>query len=250
MEVGMRVLGIETSGPIGGFAVVEDGQVLAETVSRIMGSHVEKCTGMIEQVLDRASVRIDDLDGVAVSIGPGSFTGLRVGLAVGKGICFGKDRPLVGVPTLDCIAEPLSYWKGLVVPVRDARRGEIYFGVYRSAGGSVTRISGYLALPPGLLPERIGDRRDDSGILLAGDGLVRYGDLLRSGLEPRVEFAAESFWTPKPSVVAILGSRLLNDGQVLDTGSAEPMYIRPSEAERSALGTAGDGDPRDKKNDR
>ncbi len=249
----MRVLGIETSGSVGGFAVVDDGRLVAETVSDVTGHHLEKGAAMIEYVLRSAAMTIDDLDGVAVSVGPGSFTGLRVGLALAKGICFGSEIPLAGVPTLDCIAEAFAYTDAFVVPVKDARRGEIYLSFYEARRGVITRFGDYRALSPDLLAEELkGDSAPFSGdrtILLVGDALVKYGEVLRSRLGGRVMMAPQAFWGARPALVAGIGVRLLREGKIADLDTVEPMYVRLSEAERKPAGLVGRGTDKNKKND-
>jgi tRNA threonylcarbamoyladenosine biosynthesis protein TsaB len=248
----MRILGIETSGNIGGFAVVEGGRLLAEIASDITGRHVERGDAMIEYVLECADTPIGGLAAVAVSLGPGSFTGLRVGLALAKGLCFGRGLPLVGVPTLDVMAEVFAGTEGVVVPVRDARRGEIYFGLYDAAGGTPRRLSDYRALAPDALADELlalGKATGENAkrFVLVGDALARYGGTLRSRLGARMVEAAEVMWPPRPAMVAALGGRMLAAGKVADLDGIEPIYVRASEAERSALGKADRGEGRDTK---
>jgi tRNA threonylcarbamoyladenosine biosynthesis protein TsaB len=245
----MRVLGIETSGTLGGFAVVDGGQLLCELTSNITGRHVEHGVGMIKDVLGRASLSLDEVDAVAVSLGPGSFTGLRVGLATAKGICLARSLPLVGVPTLDCMAEGASCWDGLVVPMRDARRGEIYFSAYESKACSVTRLLDYMAVVPEQVVSTINDVSNRRPVLLLGDAITKYGDLVTSGLVSEAALAPGSIWTPRPGIVAVVGCRLLNEGAAADLDSIEPIYVRPSEAERKAMRHLRDGIAEDKKND-
>jgi tRNA threonylcarbamoyladenosine biosynthesis protein TsaB len=237
----MKVLGIETSATTGGFAVIDGDRLLGETVADITGRHVEKGVTMIAEVLDSAGIMVGDLDGVAVSLGPGSFTGLRVGLAIAKGMSFGRGMSIVGVPTLDCIAESLSSHDGFVVPVRDARRGEIYFSIYSVEGCSVTRTGDYLALPPGRVITAINDLPAGRRVMLSGDALLRYGEELRTGLGAGVDFAPEEMWAARPSVVASMGALLLEQGESGDLDAIEPMYVRPSEAERQAAKPVDDG---------
>ena len=229
----MYVLGIETSGEQGGFAVVNDGKVVCEIIANMHGAHVEKGSTLIEDSLKMASITVGDLDGVAVSLGPGSFTGLRVGLALAKGLCFGTGARLLGVPSLDAIAEMLRMWQGLVVPMRDARRGEVYFSVYRSDGAAIERLTDYMALPPESAGSMIGDLSQDATILVAGDAIARYGELLRKEFGDRLVFAQPTYWMPKPAIVAELGLRMLKAGSWLKVDEAEPLYVRPSEAERN-----------------
>jgi tRNA threonylcarbamoyladenosine biosynthesis protein TsaB len=237
----MKVLGIETSATTGGFAVTDGDRLMAERVADLTGRHVERGVTMIQEVLDSAGVKVEDLDGVAVSLGPGSFTGLRVGLAIAKGMCFGLGMTIVGVPTLDCIAESMSSRDGFVVPVRDARRGEIYFCTFSVEACAVTRTGDYLALPPDGVISVINDLPEGRRVVLSGDALARYGDVLRTGLGPEVVFAPETMWAAKPSVVASMGGSLLERGITADLDTIEPMYVRPSEAQRQASKPVDDG---------
>lgn len=251
----MKVLGIETSGSTGGFAVVEDGRLLAEAISDVTGRHLEKGGALMEQVLESAGTSLGGLSAVAVSLGPGSFTGLRVGLALAKGVCFGKGIALVGVPTLDCIAEGLSLGEGLAVPVKDARRGEIYFSIYRASGGAVRRLGDYMALPLDEVARNVaaagstapGKAAGNTAVVLAGDALCRYGEALRAKLGAVVVVAPEILWSPRPAVVASIGLRLFARGEVADLDTVEPLYVRPSEAERKLMGTVGRGSDGNKK---
>jgi tRNA threonylcarbamoyladenosine biosynthesis protein TsaB len=247
----MRLLAIETSGRKGSFAVVEDDHLLSECLAEPAGQLVERGVERVGEVLERASTRIEDLDGVAVSLGPGSFTGLRVGLAIAKGICFGRGLPLVGVPTLDAIAGALSDSVGYIIPVLDARRGEIYFSIYRSDGSAATRQSDYLVLPPDGVADRINRLGSETGILFAGNALARYGQALRSALSAPSTVASDECWEASAEVIGKLGLGLLDQGKTLDLATAEPLYIRPSEAERKTMGMTGHGaiNPEDKKND-
>ncbi len=241
----MKVLGIETSGDLCGCAVAEDGRFVGQMVADVPGMHVEKLVHLIGNLLQEISVGIGGLDGVAVSLGPGSFTGLRIGLGTAKGICFGSGLPLAGVPTLDAMAETACPWDGRIVPVRDARRGEIYTATYRSSGGSVERTSDYRALTPEEVAEEIAELARGGNTLVTGDALDRYGEMLRGVLPGEVTFLPRERRMPSPAVVAAIGVRLLGEGKTLDLGSSEPMYLRPSEAER---GSTGHGVSTDQKN--
>jgi tRNA threonylcarbamoyl adenosine modification protein YeaZ len=244
----MRVLGIETSGRSCGCAVVEDDRLLGQKVSDLPGEHVEKLVQLIGNLLEETSLEMESLEGVAVSLGPGSFTGLRIGLATAKGICFGTGLPLAGVPSLDAMAETVSPWDGNIVTTRDARRGEIYVATYRSAGCSVARTSDYFALKPEEVAGVIAGIAEQGRTIVSGDALERYGGLLRRALPAEVLFAPGELWTPSPPSVAAIGVRMFEEGKTLDMGNSEPLYLRPSEAERQAMsggGSIGRGAPSD-----
>jgi tRNA threonylcarbamoyladenosine biosynthesis protein TsaB len=238
----MRVLGIETSGSLCGCAVVDGDRLLGESVSDTPGEHVEKLVALIEGLLRDLSLGLEGLDGVAVSIGPGSFTGLRIGLGTAKGICFGTGLPLVGVPTLDAMAESACPWDGNLVPVRDARRGEIYTATYRGRGRVAERTSDYMALTPEEVGDRVAGLARSGKTLVTGDALERYGEVLRGMLPGEVAFLPSELWMPGPAVVGAIGLRLLGEGRTLDLGDSEPLYLRPSEAERKRTGHGGSTD--------
>jgi tRNA threonylcarbamoyladenosine biosynthesis protein TsaB len=229
----MVVLGIETTGRLGGFGIARDGGRVVEVMEDMTGSHVERGIGMLVRTLELAGTGLGSLDGLAVSIGPGSFTGVRVGLAMAKGIAFARKIPLAGVPTLDCMAGATEA-EGLVVPVRDARRGEIYFSIYLRESGSLTRLDDYLAAEPGQLVERVKPHAAGRRVTLTGDAISRYGDAVAGGLGPGVEFAPETEWAVRPGTVAALGLELLKAGGACDPAALEPLYVRASEAERQA----------------
>lgn len=247
----MRVLAIETTGAVGSFAIVrgpaagpgpgagdETGpEIVAETNRDILGRHVEMSVDIVREVLDEAVVRLEDLDGLAVSLGPGSFTGLRVGLGIAKGLCVGAGLPLAGVPTLDCLARPLAGRGGMVATARDARRGEIYCSLYRPGQGGLERLTAYMSLAPEDLIEEIQAMRGTPGerVTLVGDAIATYGDILLR-MPGEVDFAPEDMWNVKASVVGAVGLEHLASGLVLDMDSAEPIYVRPSEAERMRKG--------------
>jgi len=238
----MILLAIETTGAFGSFAVVDGAdsaalKVLAGIDRDIMGRHVESSVELVSEVLDMASIRLSGLDGIAVSLGPGSFTGLRVGLGVAKGLSVGAGLPLVGVPTLDCLARPLSEREGLIVVARDARRGEVYCSIYRSGGGSLDKVTADMSLAPADLVARIAAERGRAGgaVTLVGDGLRTYAAVFGE-VPGEVHLAPESFWDVKASVVGAIGIDLIKAGRTLDIDTAEPIYVRPSEAERKRAG--------------
>jgi tRNA threonylcarbamoyladenosine biosynthesis protein TsaB len=203
-----------------------------------MGRHVESGVDLVSEVLDKASLRLSGLDGIAVSLGPGSFTGLRVGLGIAKGLCVGAGLPLVGVPTLDCLARPLSEREGLIVVARDARRGEVYCSIYRSDGGSLEKLTGYMSLAPRDLVAEIAAARGGAGaaVTLVGDGLRTYAAVFGE-IPGEVHPAPEPLWNVKASVVGAIGTDLMSAGRTLDIATAEPLYVRPSEAERKRAGS-------------
>jgi tRNA threonylcarbamoyladenosine biosynthesis protein TsaB len=161
-------------------------------------------------------------------MGPGSFTGLRVGLATAKGLCLAGGIPLVAVPTLDALARMVDEREQSrsVHAIIDARRGEVYWASYEFVKGEQRKTGGYLALSPAQLTERlIGDT------VLVGSGVDRYKDYIRNNVRCQVRFIDPNPRFPTPMLISILGLEKLRAGDVVEIDSAEPIYIRPSDAE-------------------
>lgn len=198
--------------------------ILADEVERTTGSHAAGLPALIVRVLERAELSIADLDAVAVSIGPGSFTGLRVSLALAKGLVFAGGLRIAAVPTLDALAFAADAPAGTVVcAALDARKREVYAALFRAAdGGRPQRLTPDLALTPAALAERLPD-----GCVLVGDAAEVYPDVLggRGIVRP---FATHH---PRGGLVARLGAERLGRGDVDDPGTLEPAYVRPPEAE-------------------
>jgi tRNA threonylcarbamoyladenosine biosynthesis protein TsaB len=218
----MIVLGIDTSTLTGSVAIVEDGIVIAETAST--GGHGTDLLVMIDAVCVGAAIGAHDLDAVAIGAGPGSFTGLRIGMATAKGIAFAAKCPLWAVSSLAALAhsELLDDPARVVVGVLDARRGEVYAGAYRREGNRTLAVGEERVLPPSELAAFA-----PAGARFTGDALASYPDAL-AGL-PRGP-GRDNVWDRTPSAGAI--AQLALEGARADVlVSGVPTYIRPSEAE-------------------
>lgn len=218
----MRVLAIDTSTMTASVAVVDsDAGVLAEGESGV-NTHSERLIMLIDDALARASTRLADVDAIAVGAGPGSFTGLRIGMATAKGLCFATDKPLWAVSSLAALAAGCAH-TGVVVPIMDARRKEIFAGFYDVS--ETTAVS--LAAERVLAPDSLGDALAEVGIehaVMCGDGTTRY----REAALAVGTIAPGSRETPAAKHVG----RLAIAGERHDVShSATPVYIRPSEAE-------------------
>jgi len=200
--------------------------VLAERAERASRSHAGSLPRLVEAVLAEAGLRIDQVDGVAVSIGPGSFTGLRIGLALGKGIAFAGGLRLVGVPTLEALAWVAEAAPGEVIcAALDARKRAVYAALFAAAAGGPRRLTPDLALRPEALAARL-----EPPCVVVGDAAEAYGDILakRAAVQP---FATHH---PRGGVVARLGWERLLAGEAAGSetlGMLEPVYVRPPEAE-------------------
>jgi tRNA threonylcarbamoyladenosine biosynthesis protein TsaB len=223
----MKILAIDTSTRVGSIAVVEGALLKAQHILNISATHNQRLLPGIERILTDAGWSLDDLDGFAVSLGPGSFTGLRIGLSIVKGLAWATGKPLVGVPTLDALAANVSFVPHKVCPILDARKGEIYTALYRQGDEKIPqRLTAYMAIKPEELVALISETT-----VLVGDGLLSYGDYLKRELGNRLVLAPPHLSVIYASSVAWLGWHRLQSGEHEDVCSCTPLYVRPSEAE-------------------
>ena len=221
----MLILGIETATWVGSVGLMEDRQVVAAHTWGTGRTHTETLVPTIHRMMGDVRRTPTDLDGVAVSIGPGSFTGLRIGLSTAKGLCFALGCPLVPVPTLDALASRMLFSKYPVCCMLDARKQEVYAAAYDTSEGGIQRWLGPEVTPPGRVVCRLPDRS-----IFVGDGARVYRERILS-LVDRARFAPEDQNAPSAIAVARLGLIELERGTVPDLFDVEPMYLRRSEAE-------------------
>jgi tRNA threonylcarbamoyladenosine biosynthesis protein TsaB len=203
--------------------VARDGAILAEGVHRESRSHTVSLPVLVERVLGDAGLRIEDVEALAVSIGPGSFTGLRIGLALAKGLAFAGGLPVVGVPTLEALAHVAEAAPGeRICAALDARKHEVYAALFVADPAGPRRETPDLALAPEALADRLAPP-----CVLVGDAGEVYADVLasRATLRP---FATHH---PRGGVVARLGLARLAAGERAEVGTLEPAYVRPPDAE-------------------
>jgi tRNA threonylcarbamoyladenosine biosynthesis protein TsaB len=223
----MKVLGIDTSTSCGAVGLVDDGEILSETLLDIPITHSERLLGAIEFVLGEARCSIGDVDGWAISLGPGSFTGLRIGVSTVKGLAFATGKPVAGISTLDVLASQVSPTPYLICPILDARKGEVYTAFYRYGEGD---ILGRKSDDHALRPEDLIKKIEEQTIFL-GNGVKTYRDFLLHSLPSLATFPAAPLHVPHGSVVAKLGFELLKKGEHLNVSAFSPIYVRASEAE-------------------
>ncbi len=223
--VQLRVLGIETSGTIGSVALW-DGAVVAEESFQRGLVHGKALIPTIAALLERAGWEKSTLGLIAVSQGPGSYTGVRVGVATAKALAWALPCPIVGVPTLDALARSHPQASVPLCPVVDARWEQVYTALYQWRGGEMTREWGPRAMRPEDLARELPEQ-----VRLFGDGLKRYRALFE---RPGATFGGEEAWVCHARFIAELGARAFAEGRRDDPLSLVPLYLRPTEAEVKA----------------
>jgi len=225
----MKILGIDTSSKYCNLAVIENNDVLIEyTMNGQLKKHSSILIPTVQEMFNHIDMKIKDMDGVAITIGPGSFTGLRIGLGAAKGLCYATGIPLVGVYTLDVMAYPFQNVPGMICPVLDARKSEVYFALYRG-GNDLKKIIGYQCNSIKELLNTVLDFKEN--IYFIGGGILKYEKILIDSLDKRAFFIKSKSTNLKASDVAFLGMDKLKKGQTSNISNISPFYIRKSEAE-------------------
>lgn len=223
----MKVLGIDTSTSCGSVGLMDNGEVISDYLLNIPVTHSERLLGAIKFILREARCLIGDLDGWAISLGPGSFTGLRIGVSTVKGLAYATGKPVAGVSILDVLASQIAPTSYLICPILDARKQEVYTAFYRyEEGNSLRRQSDYQAIRPEDFVKKIKEHT-----IFLGEGVKTYRDFLLNSLPSLAIFPPAPLNVSHGSMVAKLGSELLQKGECLDLSNFTPLYIRPSEAE-------------------
>ena len=215
----MRVLAVETSSLAGGAALLDGDLLVGQSLLDVRATHSERLMVAVDRLLADAGWTVRDLEGLAVAVGPGSFTGLRIGLSTVKGLALALSIPIAAVPTLDAMAATLPFAALPVCPVLDARKHEVYASLYRWDGVAMRRAWDYLALAPDDLARRLVEP-----VILLGDaaGAIR---------SPHARLAPPTHRAPSPATVGLLGSARLRTGDAVSPADLLPIYLRPSEAE-------------------
>jgi len=229
----MVVLGIDTATPGLGVALANDEGLIAEATVQIGLRHAQGLLPTVEWLLATSGLSVDDLGAVAVTIGPGSFTAVRIGLNTAKGLCMGRNLPLVGISTLAAMAARFPCCSLPVVPWLDAKRREVYAGRYDTSGPyPIAREADTVASPAQWLQDH------PEPALFVGDGATVYGHLIRERLGEAAYIAPA--WTPLASAaaVAVWGRERALRGETMNPDDAAPVYIRRPQAimDRAARG--------------
>jgi tRNA threonylcarbamoyladenosine biosynthesis protein TsaB len=222
----MKILGIDTSTPIGSIALMDGDNLVAEHTLNIVQAHSSRLMPAIDSVLKWGNITVEALDGCAVGIGPGSFTGIRIGVATIKSVCYALDTPIAGISTLETIAYNLRSTNGIICPLLDARRSEIYGAVFHG-GTEWKRLSEDLCLSIDAFLDRLNTDVPANGTLnFVGDGLLTYGNAVRERLGARANFTHPIFNVPRGATIAHLGAQRLQHGESDSYWTLVPNYVR------------------------
>ena len=225
----MRILAIESSSLVASVAIVEDGVTLAEYTANFKMTHSQTLLPMIDSMVSLFGIDLASIDAIAVSGGPGSFTGLRIGSATAKGLGLALNKPLIHVPTVDGTAYNLYGAKGLICPIMDARRNQVYTGIYRFEQDFEV-VMEQDAMDIAELIEKLNSMGER--VIFLGDGVPVHENKIRELMTVPFDFAPAHMNRQRAASIATLGAVYFAEGKIQTAAEHGPDYLRKSQAER------------------
>ena len=222
----MKLLGLDSSGLVASAAIVEDDTLLAEYTVNYKKTHSQTLLPMLDAIVGMTELDLDTIDAIAVAAGPGSFTGLRIGSATAKGLGLALNKPLVAVPTVDALAYNLYDVPGLICPLMDARRNQVYTGLYEFRDHKMETVAPQMAVGVEAIVEQ------GREVTYLGDGVAVYREQLEQLTKVPFSFAPLHLNRQRAGAVAALGAVYYARGQVETAAEHRPEYLRMSQAER------------------
>ncbi len=225
----MKVLAVDTSSVVATCAVLDEEKIIGEYSLNQDLSHSEKLSPMIKELMDSLKLKIQDIDIFATAIGPGSFTGLRIGIATMNSYAHVVDKPVIGISTLEALAFNLPN-NDIVIPMMDARRDRVYTGIYKWINGELFNIIEPTIMKITELTDFINDNYEK--VTVNGDGTLKYKDILEDKLEEKILFAPRGFNHCRATSVGELAILKYNKGEIDNYFTLAPEYLRESQAQR------------------
>ena len=225
----MRILALDSSGLVATVALLEDEQTIAEYTVNYKKTHSQTLLPMLDEIVKMTEFDLSSVDAIAVAGGPGSFTGLRIGSATAKGLGLALEKPLIHVPTVDGMAYNLFGSKGLICPMMDARRNQVYTGIYRFEK-EFEIVEEQMAISVSELVEKLNQHGER--VTFLGDGVPVYKEQLEEGLTVEYCFAPAHTNRQRAAAVGALGMKYLQEGKIESAREHQPDYLRLSQAER------------------
>ncbi|MCR5105020.1 MAG: tRNA (adenosine(37)-N6)-threonylcarbamoyltransferase complex dimerization subunit type 1 TsaB [Eubacterium sp.] len=225
----MKILGIDSSGMVASVAIVQDDILMAEYTMNHKKTHSETLLPMIDEIVRNSETRLEDIDAIAIASGPGSFTGLRIGAATAKGLGLSIEKPIVPVKSCEGLAFNMWGTEGLVCPIMDARRNQVYTGIYRVLG-NVEVVMDQTPMDIHELIERLNNLAE--GVTFLGDGVDIYKDIIWKEIKVPCKMAPASMNRQRGASIATYGEILFKDKKYISADDFAPEYLRKSQAER------------------
>jgi len=226
----MNLLAIDASGIAGSVAYIKEGKLAGEYYICDKLTHSQTIMPMLEDMKALLNINLEEIDAVAVTSGPGSFTGLRIGVTAAKALALALEVPIVGVPTLDTMAHAMVYTEYLICPIMDARRNQVYTALYKWEAHTLKRLTDHMAVDIEEYVVELNKREEK--VIFLGDGVGVYETRIREVLGEKAVFAPSFCNLQHASVLADVAAKLYEEGQSEDPSLFVPIYLRKSQAER------------------
>ena len=221
----MKILGIDTSSKFLSLAISEDKDIIRQEDHLLDRKHASLMIPEIKKMLEHANLSVDDIDAFVIGLGPGSFTGLRIGVSTVKGFGIATKKPCIGVPSIDALALNIDEKDSNIIPIIDAKRENVYSAIYRKKGYQVIRLSGYQLVTIDKLMAKIRGHA-----VIFGDGLLIYREKIKH-FNKEVVFLDEEYWYPKAGNLIKLALPNIKKGKNIDLSKLKPIYLYPKDCQ-------------------
>ena len=230
----MKILGIESAALVASVAIIDEDVTIAEYTTNFKKTHSETLLPMLDEIVKMTGISLSELSAIAVSGGPGSFTGLRIGAASAKGLGLALDLPLIEVPTLDAMAMNIYASDALIVPIMDARRNQVYTGIYKNDTKLEVKAESMAVSIDELFEilKETGAKENVKRAIFLGDGVPVFREYIDEKLTMKHDFAPLNLNRQRASNIAMLGMEMMKAGKVISADDMRPNYLRKSQAER------------------
>lgn len=229
----MKILGLDSSGLVASVAIVEDDNLRGEFTMNYKKTHSQTLLPMLDEVVKMIELDLHTIDAIAVSGGPGSFTGLRIGSATAKGLGLALDKPLIHIPTVDALAYNLYGHKDMICPLMDARRSQTYTGLYQFEGETMQIIRAQCVVGIDEIITQVNEL--GRPVVFLGDGVPVFADYIEANCKVAFSFAPAHVNKQRAAAVAALGELYYKEGKIETAEEHRPDYLRLSQAERERL---------------
>ena len=226
----MKILGLDSSGIVASVAIVEDDVLIAEYTVNYKKTHSQTLLPMLDEIAKMTELDLNSIDAIAVAAGPGSFTGLRIGSATAKGLGLALKKPLIAIPTVEGLAYNLYDISGLICPIMDARRKQVYTGIYRFTDHQLKVVEDQMAVSMETVIEKLNQYGE--AVTFLGDGVPVFHELIAEKMTVPYSFAPAHVNKQRAAAVATLGEIYYRQGKTETAMEHVPDYLRVSQAER------------------
>lgn len=229
----MKILALDSSGLVASVAILEEKQIIAEYTLNYKKTHSQTLLPMLDEIVKMTEFDLKEIDAIAIAAGPGSFTGLRIGSATAKGLGMALDKPLVSVPTLEGIAYNMYGTDAVICPMMDARRKQVYTGLYTFSGDEFQVLVPQTACPV----DEILEKCNETGrkVIFLGDGVPVYKDIIEEKIKVKYAFAPAHLNRQRAGAVGVRAFDYYKNGKIETAAEHAPIYLRKSQAERELL---------------